>query len=111
MASAWEKSDAVELFWAESGEKALSIISDTLVDLVVTEELLGDMTGLELAERMLSVNPMIHCAAVSPLSSEQFHEASEGLGLLAQLPAVPGKEQAEYLLQRVKHLKGCLSGA
>ena len=104
-ASAFERTVEVESFWAESGGKALDIVADTPVDLVVTDEFLGDMTGLELAEMMLSVNPMINCAAVSKLSSKEFHEASEGLGLLAQLPAVPDKEQAEVLLQRLIDLK------
>jgi len=110
LASALKINDDVELFWAESGGKALAIAAETLVDLVVTDECLGDMTGLELAEKMLSVNPMINCAAVSSLSSKEFHEASEGLGLLAQLPALPGKDQAEELLQRIKNLKGRLAG-
>ena len=105
LASALEGKDEVELSWAASGGKALHMVADTLVDLVVADEFLGDMTGLELAERMLSVNPMIHCAAVSTLSSKQFHEASEGLGLLAQLSAVPDKERAEDLLQRLVELK------
>jgi CheY-like chemotaxis protein len=93
------------LSWSESGGKALDRVADTLFDLVVTDESLGDMTGLELAERMLSINPMIHCAALSSLSPKEFHEASEGLGLLAQLPAVPDKTQADELLQRLMDLK------
>jgi len=105
LASALERNDEVELFWAQSGGKALDMLADTPVDLVVTDEFLGDMTGLELAEGMLSVNPMINCAAVSKLSSKDFHEASEGLGLLAQLPAVPDKEQAEELLQHLIDIK------
>jgi len=105
LTSPFERNDEVELFWAQSGGKALDMVVDTPVDLVVTDEFLGDMTGLELAERMLSVNPMINCAAVSKLSSKEFHEASEGLGLLAQLPAVPDKEQAEELLQRLIDIK------
>ena len=105
LAAALETNDEVELSWADSGSKALDMVADTPVDLVVTDELLGDMTGLELAERMLSVNPMINCAAVSTLSAKQFHEGSEGLGLLAQLPAVPDKEQAEELLQHLIAIK------
>ena len=68
------------------------------------------MTGLELAEKLLSVNPMINCAAVSTLAPDQFHEASEGLGILAPLPPAPGKAQAEDLLQRIKDIKGHLAG-
>ena len=105
LASALAKHGDVELSWAESGGKALGLASDTAVDLVVTDESLGDMTGLEFAQRLLSVNAMINCAAVSRLSPEEFHEASEGLGLLAQLPIRPGEEEAEDLLQRLKNLK------
>jgi response regulator RpfG family c-di-GMP phosphodiesterase len=95
----------VDLSWAESGEKALVIASNTTIDLAIAEEEVGDMTGLEFASRLLSVNPMITCATLSRLSSEDFHEASEGLGLMAQLPIKPGKEHAEDLLQRLRHLK------
>ncbi len=104
LASALEKHNEADLSWAESGGKALEIASDIPVDLVVTDEKLGDMTGLELAFKLLSINPMINCAAVSSLSHDDFHEASEGLGLLAQLTFQPGAEQAEALLQRLKDL-------
>lgn len=105
LASALEKEDNVNLSRAGSGARALEIILDTVVDLVVTDEKLGDMTGIEFARRLLSVNPMINCASVSHLSSEDFHEASEGLGLLAQLPIRPGEGEAKDLLQRLKNLK------
>jgi hypothetical protein len=39
---------------------------------------------------------------VSSLSQKDFHEASEGLGLLMQLPVRPKKAHAEDL---VKHLR------
>ena len=109
-ASAVEGNDDVELIWSGSGEKALVMVADAPVDLVVTDETLGDMTGLEVAERLLSINPMINCAAVSQLSPEDFHEASEGLGLLAQLPPVPGEEQARALLEHLRTIKGNLAG-
>jgi len=77
---------------------------------MVTDEDLGDMKGLQLAERPLKINPMINCAIVSPLSAEAFHEASEGLGIVAQLPVKPGKKQAEELLNKLKKLKGLEAG-
>lgn len=110
LASALEKDDNVDLSWAGSGARALEIILDTVVDLVVTDEKLGDMTGIEFARRLLSVNPVINCASVSPLSPKDFHEASEGLGLLAQLPTRPGEEDAKDLLQRLKNLKNLAAG-
>ncbi|MBW2175130.1 MAG: response regulator [Deltaproteobacteria bacterium] len=110
LASALAKHRDVDLFWAESGSKALDMISESAVDLVVTDESLGDMTGLEFASKLLSVNPMVNCASVSSLSSENFHEDSEGLGLLTQLPIRAGEDQAEDLLKRLKQIKGLTAG-
>ena len=110
LASALIEQGDVDLSWAESGEKALDIASYSAIDLVVTDERLGDMTGLAFADRLLSVNPMINCASVSSLSPEKFHEASEGLGVMAQLPVQPGKEDAEELLQRLRDLKRLMGG-
>ena len=110
LASVMEKNDDVELTWTESGKKALDMLSETSVDLVVTDEKLGDMTGLEFANKLLRVNPMINCAVLSPLPSDEFHEASEGLGVFAQLPLLPVKEDAEKLLKHLKNLKDLTDG-
>ncbi len=110
LASVMEKNDDVELTWTESGKKALDMLSETSVDLVVTDEELGDMTGLEFANKLLRVNPMINCAVLSSLPSDEFHEASEGLGVFAQLPLRPVKEDAEKLLKRLKNLKDLTAG-
>jgi two-component SAPR family response regulator len=110
LASVMEKNDDVELTWTESGKKALDMLSETSVDLVVTNEELGDMTGLEFANKLIRVNPMINCAVLSPLPSDEFHEASEGLGVFAQLPLRPVKEDAEKLLKHLKNLKNLTDG-
>ena len=104
-AAALENSGDVRLSWAESGRSALDMASKAQIDLVVSDEKLGDMTALELAHKLIYIDPMINCAAVSSLSHEDFHEAGEGLGLLAQLPPEPGAEQAEGLLQRLRELR------
>ena len=109
-ASALAQHGDVEFSWAESGETALQRASTTPFDLIITDEMLGDMTGLEFAGRLLTVNPMINCASISRLSPEKFHEVSEGLGMMGHLPVQPGKEHAEELLQRLKYIKGLTEG-
>ena len=84
------------------------MLSGTPLDLVVVDEKLGDMTGIEFIETLVSVNPMINCAVVSPLPSDDFHEVSEGLGILAQLPVQPGAKDAEDLLKLLNNLKKLL---
>lgn len=106
LASGLAECEDVQVFWAESGSQALDIASGTNIDLVVTLEKLEDMTGLKLAAEVLSINPMINCAAVSPMSPEEFHEASEGLGLMCQLPPCPGEEEGKDLVARLKYIRG-----
>ncbi|MDL1967412.1 MAG: response regulator [Deltaproteobacteria bacterium] len=89
---------------AKSGGNALSMISANSFGLVVTDESLSDMTGLKFVEKLVSTNPMINCAAASSLSSKDFHAASEGLGILMQLPPRPNKIHAENLLQYLNNI-------
>ena len=92
----------VQTAWAESGSNAIAKIAEGSFDLVVTDEDLSDMTGLEFIEKVISRKPMVNCAAVTSLLPADFHEASEGLGILMQLPVRPGQEQAEKLLSQLK---------
>ena len=105
-ASAFTEHEDTQLSWAASGETALELATDPPVDLVVADEILADMTGLELAEKLVRRNPMINCACVSRLSQGAFHEASEGLGLMPQLSPRPGKKEGEALLTTLKQWKG-----
>jgi len=94
----------VQTAWAESGSYALSMIAERDFDLVVTDDNLGDMTGLEFIKTLVALKPMVNCAAVSSLLPDEFHEASEGLGVLMQLPVNPGGEYAEDLLEHLKKI-------
>lgn len=107
-ASALEKNDDVELSWASTGHEALEALSVNPVDLVIVNENIGDMTGIEFMKKLLPINPMINCAAVSLLPPEDFHEASEGLGVLVQLPLRPRAAEAKDLLKRMKNIKNLL---
>ncbi|MFA4917569.1 MAG: response regulator [Syntrophales bacterium] len=109
MARALDAYDDVELNWADSGAKAVDIASKTAIDLAISDEHLGDMTGLEFATRLISLNPMINCAVASALSKEKFHEASEGMGLMPQLPLRPGVNDTEEMLKNLRTIKGLLS--
>jgi CheY-like chemotaxis protein len=90
--------------WAESGSDALSMVAEKAIDLVVTDEFLADMTGLDLVKMVISKRPMVNCAVVSSLLPADFHEASEGLGILMQLPVGPGQEHARQLHQQLKNI-------
>ncbi len=88
-----------DLLWAISGNEALSIIKNTKIQLVVADEKLEDMTGLEFIKKLVMINPFVNCMLLSPLSHDDFHEVTEGLGVLMQLPLQPGEKDASALLQ------------
>ena len=44
-----KQKDNVELSWASTGQEALEALSDNPVDLVIVNENIGDMTGIETA--------------------------------------------------------------
>jgi DNA-binding NtrC family response regulator len=88
-----------------TGSQALCAVSEKVFDLLVADENLGDMTGLELIESVIAKQPMLNCVAVSSLSPSDFHEASEGLGVLMQLPVEPGKKEADQLLEHLSKIR------
>jgi CheY-like chemotaxis protein len=102
--SALRQHGGVDISRTESGGKALNIASEKTFDLVVTDEHLSDMSGLAFAEKLVSLNPLINCVSVSRLSPEAFHEKSEGLGLLMQLPPDPGGEDAKKMMEQLSNV-------
>ena len=68
--------------WAQTGEGALNVLTSSKFDFVITEENLSDMSGYSFIERMVQVNPFINSAVISRLNKDEFHDVSEGLGVL-----------------------------
>lgn len=99
------------LHWASTGNQALAMLKNRPVDLVVADERLGDMTGLAFVEKLVKVNPMINCATVSALSKSDYHEASEGLGILLQLPVGPNRADGKALMAVLEKILGVTTAA
>lgn len=108
--SALKENDKNEILYAETCDKALKIINESAIDLVITDEVIGDMSGLDFARRLISSSPMTNCAAMSSLSEKDFHEASEGLGLMNHLPVPPGRSDASEVIDTLRRIKGLESG-
>ena len=104
-----EKGD-IEIFYAGSGKTALKMVETNTFDLVVTDEEVGDMSGLAFSKKLITTKPLINCVAVSSLPEKDFHEASEGLGLMTSLPVQPGRTDTEELIKNLRIIKGLESG-
>jgi DNA-binding response OmpR family regulator len=84
--------------WANTISAARFAASETRVDLMIIDESVAGKSGFEIAREIIALNALINLALVSSLSDEQFHEAGEGLGIMARLSPAPSKTEAEKLI-------------
>ena len=89
-----------------TGALALDRVRAASPDLVVVDAGLPDLAAAELVFELLKVNAMVPAAVFSHLDDAAFHEASEGLGILARVPWSPGRDDAASLLAALRELAG-----
>jgi DNA-binding NarL/FixJ family response regulator len=105
-AAALASNPEVNLQCVISGAEALEAARTAAPHLVIIDADLPDTAPLALVQELLMVNAMVNTAVVSPLSEEEFHEASEGLGILGRLPEEPGRRDAGELLHKLRTVLG-----
>jgi len=88
-ADALAQGTGAELLFADSWTNVLATVKGLPPAFVVLDDGLEAGAPLELARQLVTVNAMINIAVVSPLDDEAFHEASEGLGIVAPIPEHP----------------------
>jgi DNA-binding response OmpR family regulator len=88
-----------EIIRADSAETAVASVCETSPRLVVIDETVGGTPGLTIARSILMKNAMINQTVLSPLTPEEFHEASEGLGIMAQISPVPDAASAKLVME------------
>jgi DNA-binding response OmpR family regulator len=81
-----------------AGADGFTLLKGKQIDLVLVDEQLDDMSGIAFVKQLVRINALVNTAIVSALSAEEFHEATEGLGVLMQLPIAPREKDAEALL-------------
>jgi len=107
-AAALSSDPEVDLQQVASGAAALEAARASALHLVIIDSHLPDTAPFDLVQKLLMVNAMVNTAVVSPLSGEEFHEASEGLGILGRLPIEPGMGEAADLLRRLRKVLGLI---
>lgn len=93
-----QRDGEVDLIAVPTFEEAILMIARQDPALIVVDEQVGNLAGLDLVRRLIEVNAFINTAVFSALSEEEFHRHSEGLGILARLPIQPEKKDARRLL-------------
>ena len=93
-----QREQDVEMVPAATGATGLALLRGKTMSLVIVDEQLDDMSGIQFVEQLVKVNPLVNTAIVGSLAEADFHEATEGLGVLMQLPLHPDERDAEALL-------------
>jgi DNA-binding NarL/FixJ family response regulator len=93
-----QRQPEIELLPTATGAEGFLLLKGKQIDLVIVDEQLADMGGIAFVKQLVKINPLVNTAIVSALSAEEFHEATEGLGVLMQLPVEPQEKDGEALL-------------
>jgi DNA-binding response OmpR family regulator len=92
----------VRLELCPSGENAVAQARAERPDLVVIDEDLPDLGPGRLVIELLQIDAAIDTAVLSALADDQFHERTEGLGILARVPRNPTRADAAALLATLR---------
>ncbi len=92
--------------WAESPESVLERARTAPWQLVVIDGLTPGMNYKAFVMDLLRVNAMINTMVVTDMGGEEFHEDSEGLGVICAVPASPGREDGRRSMDMLRQLPG-----
>lgn len=96
----------VRLDWVASKDAALDSVRGNPPHLVIVDSELSALEPLKLVAELLTVNAMVNTALMSSLSDQDFHETTEGFGILDRLPIVPDEGDARNLLHKLRRVLG-----
>ena len=108
LVSRLRREQVVQLMPVATGAAGLKQLKGKPLDLVIVDEQLDDMSGIEFVKQLVTINPLANTTIVSSLAAEEFHEVTEGLGVLMQLPPHPGEKDAEALLTVLAKIGGLM---
>jgi ActR/RegA family two-component response regulator len=100
------KESRLPLVTAPSAEEALAMLREQHIILAVVDDQIGAHSGLDLIRRLIRIDAFMHTAVFTDAGEEEFHQRSEGLGILAKLPLAPGPEDARRLWKMMKQIAG-----
>jgi DNA-binding response OmpR family regulator len=95
------KDRRIEVEWTADAATTLTRVKAGRPDLLIVDARIGGRDGFDLCREVLKIDAFVNMAAVSDLDDDEFHEASEGLGLVGRLPSRPTVEDFEHLLALV----------
>ncbi|MCB9480739.1 MAG: hypothetical protein H6681_07240 [Desulfobacteraceae bacterium] len=96
-----------EIFFAKRKDQVLDLVKNNFFTLVVCDDSTADdFPGKNLIEEIIKINAMVNTVLVSNLSDEDFHEFTEGLGILKKISSNPSKEESKEIIDYLEMIIG-----
>ena len=92
--------------WAASAADVLDRAPAPPWQLVVVDAMTPGLDYKKFVMDLLRVNAMLNTVVITDMGEDEFHEDSEGLGVLGAVPALPVREDGEKVLARLKRILG-----
>ncbi|WP_456385839.1 response regulator [Desulfolithobacter sp.] len=98
----------ITLKQVDSGDDALRAAREHTPHLVIIDQEIRDKNNppLELVMELLGINAMMNTTMITSMDAEEWHEKSEGLGMMEPLPDPPTEKDALTLLERFRKMPG-----
>ncbi len=85
----------------KTNEQVTKYIQDTKVDVAIVADQLNEQPGFDCIQNIVQLNPFINCALASPLDHDDFHELTEGYGVLMQLSPMATRKEGAELVEKI----------
>ena len=92
------ENERIQVDWTPDAAATLARVKTARPDLLIVDARIEGRDGFDLCRKVLQMDAFMNMAAVSDLDDDEFHEASEGLGLVGRLPSRPAVADLERLL-------------
>ncbi|MGL1932548.1 MAG: response regulator [Desulfotalea sp.] len=94
----------INLSLTSSTKEALQLCSKRGLDIAIFAENLINRSGLDFIKEIVPINPFLNCALQSPLEADDFHEVTEGYGILLQIPILNPEKSGDEIVEVVKKI-------
>ncbi len=86
----------------DNSKDAQTYVKENNVDVVVAAEQLSDESGLLCIQEIIKINPFINSALCSSIDSKKdFHEITEGYGVVMQFSVTPTAEETAQFMEKL----------
>ncbi|HEB70190.1 MAG TPA: response regulator [Desulfobulbus sp.] len=96
----------ITLHQVDSRKDALRMVREQNPHLVIIDQEIRDNNPLELVMELLAVNAMINTAMITSMDADEWHEKSEGLGMMPPISDSPTEKEALALLEAFRKMPG-----